>query len=139
MALSAQVQFADGNLLASEQLGAGGNATVRGYNEREANGDEGFLVRNELRTPSWNMGAPFQGKQAQLQLLTFVDYGDVRNKRLLAGEPKHVELSSAGLGMRFSVGQNVSFRYDHGWQLHDTGVAGGRKNSRQHFALLVNF
>lgn len=136
---SAVAQFADGNLLGSEQLGAGGYATVRGYNEREANGDEGFLVRNELRTPSWNMGAPFQGKQAQLQLLSFLDYGFVRNKHLLPGEPRHVELSSTGLGLRIAVDQNVSFRFDQGWQLHDTGVAGGRKNSRQHFALQVNF
>lgn len=137
--LSAVAQIADGNLLASEQLGAGGHATVRGYDEREANGDQGFLLRNELRTPFFNLGVPFQGKQAQLQLLTFLDYGMVRNRHLLPGEPQRVELSSAGLGMRFALEQYVSFRFDYGWQLHHTGVPGGRKNSRPHFALLLSY
>ena len=112
---------------------------MRGYHEREANGDQGVLIRNELRMPSFNVGAPLQGKQAQLQLLAFLDYGVVSNKRLLPGEPQHVELSSIGLGMRFALEQNVSFRFDYGWQLHDTGVPGGRNNSRPHFAVLVSY
>lgn len=137
--LVAVTQIASGNLLGSEQLGAGGYSTVRGYNEREANGDQGALIRNEVRTPSFNLGAPMPGSHAQVQMLAFVDYGVVRNKRLLPGEASRVELASAGLGMRFSVDQNVTVRFDHGWQLKDDGVVGGRKNSRSHFALLVSY
>jgi len=30
-------------------------------------------------------------------------------------------------------------RFDHGWQLKDSGVPGGRNNSRPHFSLLISF
>lgn len=136
---SAEAQIADGNLLGSEQLGAGGFASVRGYDERQANGDEGYLIRNELRTPSYNLGSPFPGKEAQLQLLTFLDYGLVRNKRLLPGEVRSVELASAGFGARFSIDQNVTARFDYGWQLKDTGLPGGPNSSRVHFSLMVSY
>ena len=136
---SAEAQIADGNLLGSEQLGAGGYASVRGYDERQANGDQGYLIRNELRTPAFSLGAPLPGKEAQLQLLAFLDYGMVRNKRLLPGEDRSVELASAGLGSRLSIDQNVSARFDYGWQLKDSGIPGGPRNSRAHFSLLVSY
>jgi len=136
---SAEIQFADGNLLGSEQIGAGGYYSARGYDEREANGDEGFLLRNELRTPSFSLGSPMPGKQAQLQLLGFVDYGTVSNRILLPGERRHVNLASAGLGARFSVDQNVTARLDYGWQLKDSGIAGSPRNGRAHFSLLVSY
>jgi hemolysin activation/secretion protein len=44
-------QWADQNLLSSEQLGLGGYDTLPGYEEREANGDNGFLLANELHAP----------------------------------------------------------------------------------------
>lgn len=137
--LSGEVQFADGNLLGSEQLGAGGYASVRGYDERQANGDEGILIRNELRTPQYKLGAPFGGKQAQLQLLAFIDYGNVRNKHLLVGESRHVELASSGLGARFAIDTNVTMRFDYGWQLRDLGTNTGPKSSRAHFSLMVSY
>lgn len=136
---SGEAQVADGNLLGSEQLGAGGFASVRGYDERQANGDQGFLLRNELRTPSYSLGSPLPGKEAQLQFLTFVDYGVVRNKRLLPGEDRSVELASVGLGTRLSVDQNVTARFDYGWQLKDTGATGGPRSGRAHFSLLVSY
>ncbi|HYC44718.1 MAG TPA: ShlB/FhaC/HecB family hemolysin secretion/activation protein [Burkholderiales bacterium] len=136
---SAEIQFADGNLLGSEQLGAGGYSSVRGYDEREANGDEGFLIRNELRTPSYRLGAVAPGKEAHIQLLGFVDYGTVSNIRLLPAERRQITLWSAGLGARFSVDQNVTARLDYGWQLKDSGIAGSPRNGRAHFSLLVSY
>lgn len=138
--LTGELQFSNENLLGSEQIGAGGFSSVRGYDEREANGDQGFLLRNELRTPTFNAGPPVQGAQAQLQLLTFLDYGVVRNKRLLPAEDRSVELASVGLGARFSVEQNVTVRFDYGWQLKDTGAPGvGPRSGRAHFALLISY
>ncbi|MEJ1968552.1 MAG: ShlB/FhaC/HecB family hemolysin secretion/activation protein [Rhizomicrobium sp.] len=46
-------QYADGNLLPSEQLGGGGEESVRGYDPRAVNGSEGLLVREELHSPSF--------------------------------------------------------------------------------------
>ncbi len=138
--LSGRVQFADGNLAGSEQLGLGGYSTVRGYDEREANGDEGFLIKNELRLPPFSVGnivrAP--GWRDQLQLLAFVDYGATQNKTLLPGEDPHLVLGSVGTGLRYSIRQNVSVRFDYGWQLHDTGL-NTRNNSRMHLAITVGF
>ena len=137
--LSLEGQISDGNLLGSEQLGLGGYASVRGYDEREANGDEGIVVRNELRTPSFTIPSPIAAKQSQLQLLSFLDYGVVRNKQLLPAERRATELSSVGLGMRYNIDSNVTFRFDYGWQLKDSGVVGSPKNSRPHFSLLVSY
>ena len=137
--LSGDAQVASGNLLGSEQIGAGGYATVRGYNEREANGDEGFLLRNELRTPLFKAAGFGQGDRGQMQLLTFFDYGVVRNKRLLPGEAQHVSLSSVGFGLRYELAQSISARLDYGWKLHDAGIPGSQSHSRAHAALIVSF
>ena len=112
---------------------------MRGYDERQANGDEGILIRNELRTPQYKLGAPFGGKQAQLQLLAFVDYGNVRNKHLLVGERRNNELASSGLGARFAIDTNVTMRFDYGWQLRDLGTNTGPRSSRAHFSLMVSY
>ena len=74
-----------------------------------------------------------------MQFLTFLDYGVLRDKRLLPGEDRSVELASAGLGTRFSIGQNVKARFDYGWQLKDSGIAGSPINGRVHFSLLVSY
>lgn len=137
--LSGEAQVANGNLLGSEQIGAGGYATVRGYNEREVNGDEGVLLRNELRTPLFRAAEFGLGDRGQMQGLTFLDYGVVRNKRLLPGEVKRVSLSSVGFGLRYELAQSVSARFDYGWQLHDAGVPGAQSHSRAHVALMASF
>jgi hemolysin activation/secretion protein len=49
----ARGQIADQPLVATEQFGAGGNDTVRGYLDRERTGDNAYLVQAELRTPSY--------------------------------------------------------------------------------------
>jgi len=43
-------QGATANLLPSEQLGIGGIATVRGYKERQLNGDNGFILNAEIQS-----------------------------------------------------------------------------------------
>ena len=41
--------------------------------------------------PPYRLGSPFPGKAAaQVQFLTFLDYGVLRNKRLLPGEDRSV-------------------------------------------------
>jgi hemolysin activation/secretion protein len=125
-------QWADGRLLSSEQLGLGGYNSVRGYEEYEATGDEGFLVRTELRSPAFDL---FRG---DLILLGFYDYGQTQNTELLINEDPHVLLHSLGVGFRYNIASNFSARFDWGWQLDDTGLA-QRGDSRAHFALVVGF
>ena len=52
--MRAKAQWANGNLLPSEQLGAGGEDSVRGYDTRIANGSEGYLLSQELRSPPFS-------------------------------------------------------------------------------------
>ena len=112
-------QSADRNLLPSEQLGAGGVDSVRGYDERAVNGSEGVLVSEELRSPAFSISKQLLDADIgdQAQILTFWDYGSVHEKQLLDGLPSGHQIESVGLGLRYLVGRFVDFRLDYGWQL----------------------
>ncbi len=133
-------QFADGNLLGSEQLGLGGYSSVRGYDEREANGDEGYLISTEIRTPPVSLGAlvGIEGARDQLQFLGFYDYGSTYNRILLPGEDPHIQLAGAGPGLRYSISPWFTLRFDYGWQLYDTGL-NTRYNSRAHIGIVLAY
>jgi len=136
-------QFADGNLLASEQLGVGGYATVRGYEEREANGDNGFFTTFELRSPPISFGnllglKDFPGDQAQF--LLFWDYADVSPSEIVpgSGQDENVILSSFGPGFRYAINPYMTFRFDYGFQLVDSGQP-SRFGSRAHLGLVLSY
>jgi hemolysin activation/secretion protein len=116
-------QIANRNLLPSEQLGAGGADSVRGYDERVANGARGVLASQEIRTPTFslakwilNTDSPFNDST---QLGAFFDYGSVSDKQTLPGAPNSIELTSAGLSLHTLSGPDANVRIDlnYGWQL----------------------
>lgn len=111
-------QIADRELLPSEQLGAGGSDSVRGYDPRAASGSQGFLLSNELRSPSWS---PLQqagtGIDDNGQLLVFHDYGYVGFESPQSNLARNAELQSVGVGLRYGVGRYLDVRMDYGWQL----------------------
>lgn len=133
-------QISNGNLLASEQLGFGGRHTIRGYDEREVSADEGWLIRQELRTPPVSIAQLFDAKDIfdQLIFLGFWDYGVAKNNRLLAGERVDVELSSVGPGVRYAITPYFSVRADYGFQLINTGN-NNRYASRWHLGVLFSY
>lgn len=136
----ATVQFATANLLGSEQLGLGGAHSLRGYEEREANGDNGFMLSNELHAAPC-LVAPAPGRAwtaVRLDPFVFLDYGVVTSHQRLPGEPSRLELASAGLGLRFNLGTACSLRADYGWQLKDSGVSDGRRNQRGHVSIVLS-
>jgi len=57
--LNASAQLTPQRLMPSEQMGLGGYQTVRGYDERVINGDQGWFVSNEFRLPSFSLPSPF--------------------------------------------------------------------------------
>jgi hemolysin activation/secretion protein len=135
-------QVADGNLLPSEQLGMGGYATVRGYEEREGNGDEGYFISNELRTPAVNLSHLFSNRipfDDRLQLLGFWDYGEIQNVKLLSSEKPEYHFSSVGPGLRYTLSKHFSLRFDYGWQLHDSGLSPVRQHSRAHLGVVATY
>jgi len=117
-------QVANGNLLPSEQLGAGGAASVRGYDERAANGAQGVLLSEEFRTPSFSLAKEFLHTDSpwndETQLGVFYDFGDVSDKTQIPGTPSSIQLSSVGMGFHLLAGpdQNVRIDLDYGFQLH---------------------
>jgi hemolysin activation/secretion protein len=134
-----QLQLASDNLLGNEQLGIGGYHTVRGYDEYEVVGDEGFTARTEIRTPTWsvldylNIDAP----DDEIQFLAFIDYGIVSNVDRLTGE-NSTDLISTGVGLRYSISPYLTFRADYGWQLEEVSD-GVDKANRLHASLILAY
>jgi hemolysin activation/secretion protein len=140
-------QLANGNLIPSEQLGVGGYNTVRGYDEREANGDRGFVVSSEVRSPAYSvLGRNSKWKvQDQLQFLAFMDYGLAENvdpAPSIAGNPGDTtaHLWSVGGGLRYTINRYLSFRFDYAWQLRDSNApVESDYNSRAHIGVIASF
>ena len=134
--VKAHLQFSDGALLGSEQLGLGGYFSVRGFEEREVNGDEGLLLINEIRTQNYDLSSvlhlPF--RSGSVQLLGFWDYGLVRGRN----DSEDYILSSFGVGGRYRLGSNVSLRFDYGWQQIGEETD-GRVDSLGHVGLVIGY
>jgi len=122
-------QLASGELLASEQLGAGGVDSVRGYNPRTANGSQGVLASFEVRSPSYS---PLQKLGAAVddtgQLLAFYDTGFVSDLHQQTGQGKSASLQSAGFGARYGIDRYLDLSFDYGWQLSRAPGATHRGN-----------
>ena len=113
-------QLSDANLLGSEQLGFGGYDTIRGYDTRIVNADQGLIVSNELRTPPMSLLSLLGIKkhpEDKLQFIGFLDYGLAADKHLLPGEPATTALMGAGPGLRYALASHLTVRADYGWQL----------------------
>jgi len=140
-------QAASGNLIASEQLGVGGFNSVRGYEEREVNGDRGVYGNLELRTRSFSLMQMFSKSKwvnnlklvDQLQFLAFMDYGLAENIDQLEGEST-AHLWSVGGGLRYSVNRYFSLRFDYGVRLHESTEEGsGGDGGRGHIGVIGSF
>jgi hemolysin activation/secretion protein len=142
LVLRGVVQESDSNLSPSEQLGFGGYDTVRGYDEREVNGDEGYLFSTELRSPPISPGQICGWKEIhdQLQFLGFWDYGDATfSHQIVPGTPtNHVALSGIGLGLRYTINTYLSLRYDYAFQLLHTGFDNDH-GARSDLGLVVSY
>ncbi len=130
-------------LTPSEEMGIGGFGTVRGYGERLVNGDDGWVINNEIRSPTFSVLKrvgliPWEDR---FQVLAFFDYGSVTIKNYVAsdagaGFKPTTNLSSVGGGLRYTVLQNLSVRFDYGFELinREPGKTGG-----SHVGVLLSF
>lgn len=125
------LQKADANLLGSEQLGAGGVHTVRGFQEGVAFGDSGWLWRNDWRLPA--LRSPGGGWFAEFGL--FVDAAGVRVHRPLPGEPGRRGLAGAGVGVLLGLPGGLTLEAQWGKRLRSDVVSQPEGGSRAHFAL----
>jgi hemolysin activation/secretion protein len=114
-------QLASTPLMPTEQYGLGGYNTVRGYDERSANGDNAYVFNTELRTPPGSIFKIFGNQEVEdtIQFLAFFDYGFVGNIKPVPGTLEQtVFLMSVGPGLRYNIDRFVSVRFDWGFQLH---------------------
>jgi len=134
-----QFQVSNKNLLGSEQFGIGGYQTVRAYDAYQAVGDEGILIKNEIRTPAFGLlkHLNIEVPKEELQFLWFLDYGSVKNVDLLAGEGG-TDLMSTGVGLRYSIAPYFTLRADYGWQLKAL-TANAARDSRLHAGFVLSY
>lgn len=133
-------QESDSSLLGSEELGFGGYSSVRGYDEREVNGDRGFIMNLEFRTPPVSIAELFDAEKDvhdQLQFLFFWDYGQACLNQVNPGVNDNIELSGVGPGVRYTINPYLSVRADYGFQLIDAGNP--RYASRLHLGVLLSY
>ncbi len=151
--IQANGQWSNNRLLASEQIGAGGYSTVRGYDERVANGDAGFIINNEIYSPAISLGfdrlcpshakpgsIDDQIKSGSLQFLVFQDYAAIYSRNYNRGvDQLNANLSSVGAGFRLKIRNNLSMRFDYGYQLFDRRLGYNDYRSRIHLGVVGSF
>ena len=94
-------QYTKSNVVTTEQLGAGGMTSVRGFQERVASADKGYVGSFEIYTPEFMQHARF---------VLFTDFARLVNNHHYNGELAHDNIASCGIGYRYYDKQN-------GWSL----------------------
>jgi hemolysin activation/secretion protein len=107
------VQLTGDNLVPLEQIGIGGQETVRGYRQDALLTDSGALLTAELRWPVLRIPEI----QGLLQIAPFVDVGIGWNNDIPDPDPNG--LVGLGLGLVWQQGDNFSARLDWGIPLVD--------------------
>lgn len=116
-------QLAATSLVPLEQLGLGGQVSVRGYRQDTLLTDNGVLLSAELRLPVLR-AAKIGGV---LQLTPFIDIGKGWNTQ---GEnPSTSTLIGTGLGLLWQQGNNFSARLD--WGIPVISVEGERRSLQE--------
>ena len=128
-------QVTRASLVPGEQFGAGGVASVRGFENREATGDEGYSGSFELYTPDlcarrWSATA--------CRVLAFYDGARVSRNHALPGEADHASIGSMGLGWRGSIGRHATLQLDYGHVVEGDSVE-RRGANRVNFRLALSY
>jgi hemolysin activation/secretion protein len=104
-------QLAERPLLALEQIGLGGQDTVRGYRQDLLLADNGIVASAEVRLPIFT---PPESKQI-FQVVPFLDFGWGWNQpNNPSFNPSPNTIASTGLGLRYQGGDNFTARLDYG-------------------------
>jgi hemolysin activation/secretion protein len=123
--LRANGQWASEALINNEQFALGGTAGVRGYEEGEVYGDDGWRVMFDVNAPPINVGYfpdshGGDGTPAYLRCSCFMDYGET----YLIDRPTSLNLAyqewGTGVGFYLTAGEHFDARLTLAWALHDT-------------------
>jgi hemolysin activation/secretion protein len=133
LALSAGGQVSGDALLSPQQLGIGSTQFGRGYEPSELTGDQGVGGSVEIRY-SLPVGRSFSP-----QLYAFYDAGVVWLNKPLPGEHSGDSLSSAGVGVRFSLLQHFTADITMAKPLTRDVASRGNRNWRPLFSVSTAF
>lgn len=126
-------QLAKAPLVSSEQFGAGGVDSVRGYLEGERFGDRGWRGQLELRTPNL-----FAADGIETRLHVFAEGAELNVYDPLPGSASRYYLGSAGVGLRSKGPRGLRIDADYGRALKDAAVTQAGDH-RLHFRLAYEF
>ena len=129
-------QYSADALIAGEQIGLTGANAVRGFPERSASTDRGVFGNLELYTPDLCAGRWWEG--ANCRVLVFADHGEGYSYGV-----GNASVGSVGLGLRLSIGKNLTATVDGAQVVDAVGAAVGsphREGARYlHFQLGTSF
>jgi hypothetical protein len=126
--LRANGQWASEPLINNEQFALGGTAGVRGYEEGEVYGDDGWRVMFDVNAPPIQIGElPVsdrgEGIPVYLRCSWFMDCGET----WLIDRPAPLGLAynewGTGLGFYLTAGEHFDARLTLAWALHNTPAA----------------
>jgi hemolysin activation/secretion protein len=125
-------QYTRDSLVPTEQFGAGGVGSVRGFSVREIANDKGIATTVELQTPELCARVGFAA--ASCRLLAFHDSARVTRNRALPGESDRASIGSIGLGLRAGIGRTLTAQLDYGHVI-DAGFTEMKGDDKLHFRL----
>ena len=133
------LQRSTANLLASEQLNAGGAGSVRGYRENSVTGDRGVLAGLEagvslLPEPG---SVPRLRHLNELRWHAFYEVAGVGPFRATGLDLPGRGIAGAGTGLRIRFADRVTAQLDYGWQI--LRIAKSDPNGRLHLRLVGAF
>lgn len=134
--LASKLSKTSDRLITGEQFAVGGANSVRGMEERELRGDEGYQINLQAWAPEVVAG---------LRPIAFVDYGHVKNNQPLVSEVDSESVVSAGLLFNWNPTERISASASYGYLID--GVDGGDPaseasrdgDSKVHFNLAYRF
>lgn len=113
-----RAQSTGDRLASTEQLLAGGYATVRGFDESLVRGDSGFLSRVELISPDFSLCSACDDTW---NAFVFYDAAALDISDALPGEVSP-SLQSLGIGLNLRITDRGYARAAYGWGIQDHGL-----------------
>ena len=131
-------------LIAQEQFGLGGAASVRGFVERQFSNDWGSYANFEVYTPDVAQSL-FLSSENKLRFLVFQDYGHIVRNGTVANQADRTTAAGAGIGLRLTHGNSLSIKLDAAWANRPSNSTGDTerptvtRNFRMHGSLVYLF
>ncbi len=134
--LSAQV--ASGRMVPSEQFSLGGATTVRGYEERIISGDAGASFSQEVHRALPPLPLAKRWPAIESTAVAFWDYGKTFVRHPRRNEAEEAYVTSAGAGLRITMGPRFSASLDFARQIEEDETPGA-EHSRLHVKVNLSY